>query len=147
MSVKDLHNNIEQKVLLAQTEITSNTDTLSAIIDTTAYMGHEFIVIASEISDGVYDIAINEGDVVDDVAAPTTITDAAEAASDDLLVTAANLQLVVADSGKSVRVGYIGTKRWLQVKLTSTAVTGGAFFNVLSVQGIAKFARTPDAKA
>lgn len=67
--------------------------------------------------------------------------------SDDLLVTAANLTITSADTGKSVRLGYRGPKRYIELQIVSTGVTSGATFNVLSVNGHPNLARTDDDKA
>lgn len=142
-----MHNNIVQTTVLAHSNITTNTSTLSTIIDTSKFMGTEFIVTGSDITDGSYALAINEGNTVNSVTAPTSITDLAVTDSADLLATTANLTMVAADDGKSVRIGYIGNKRWVQLKITSTSTTTGAFFNCVVLQGIPKNAPTVDTKA
>lgn len=141
---KDIHNTMFQATLAAQEVINSDTVTLSAIIDTVKFSGHEFLVIGSSINDGEYVISIQEGDEVDDEANPTSIDDGATAASEDILATLANLTLTVAETGLTTRLGYIGTKRWLRVEITSTNTSAGAVLNILSVQENAKRAATED---
>lgn len=142
--LKDIHNTMLQTTLLAQGSITGDGDTLSAIIDTVKFSGHEFLVIGSSINDGEHVITIQEGDEVDDEATPTTIDDGTETATEDILATLANLTMTVADTGLTTRVGYIGSKRWLRVVLTSTSVSSGAVFNIIAVQENPKKAETED---
>lgn len=144
---RDFHNNLEQTTLLANSTISTDTNTDSAILDTVNYSGTEFILTGNAITDGNYAIQIREGEAVDDPANPTTITNASTVEADDILATPANLALTSTDTGKSVRFGYIGNYRYLQVRIVSTNTTSGGTFNVIAVQGRPKKAATPDLKA
>lgn len=142
--IKDIHNTMFQETIMVNENIISDTVTLSAIIDTVKFYGHEFLITGSEILDGEYVISIQEGNEVDDEATPTVITDGATADSEDILATLSNLTLTVAETGLTARLGYIGVKRWLRVELTSTATTSGGTFNILSVQENPRKAETED---
>lgn len=259
MSVKDIHNNINQTTLLAQKVINGNGTTTGVVIDTQKFMAHEFLV-GSKILDGNYVLSINEADEVGDSAGtlqsmsrtvdteptadgnitititakdmynspkavtvaildaddtdgvatkiraaltadadvsrffdisgtgsvvtltakiadendstytfaftdtgttgadlaaqvdvagvkPSALVSGSAVSADDILKTTANLTLTVTDTGKTVRFGYIGTKRYIELVITSTSVTLGAIFNAIMVQGLPNFMATPDSKS
>jgi len=142
--IKDIHNTMFQETIMVNENIISDTVTLSTIIDTVKFYGHEFLITGNEILDGEYVISIQEGNEVDDEATPTVITDGATADSEDILATLSNLTLTVAETGLTTRLGYIGVKRWLRVEITSTLTSSGGTFNVLSVQENPRKAETED---
>lgn len=77
---------------------------------------------------------------------PSALSGGTAVSSDDILVTSANLTLTSVDDGKTVRFGYIGYKRYIELSIVSTSVTLGAIFNAIMVQGLPKYMATPDSK-
>ena len=141
---KDIHNTMLQTTLFIDPIISTNTISLSKIIDTVKFSGNEFLIIATAITDGTYVISVQEGDEVDDEATPTVITDGATVETEDLLVTLSNLTFTVAETASTSRVGYIGSKRWLRLEIESTDVSTGGIFSTVSIQGNPKRAETED---
>lgn len=108
--------------------ITGNTDTTSAIIDTADFdMGVMFASALQAFTDGVYAFAISESD--DPAMAGATVVGAEKIIESlptlDTAVTALNAQWKV--------FGVHSTKRYLQITVTSTSVSAGAQVVVAAV--------------
>ena len=108
--------------------ITSNTDTTSAIIDAADFdMGVMFASALQAFTDGVYAIAISESD--DPAMAGATVVGVEKIIESlptlDTAITALNAQWKV--------FGVHSTKRYLQITVTSTSVSTGAQVVVAAV--------------
>lgn len=122
-------NTSDQRVVMAMnSNITSDTDTTSAIIDTADFdMGVMFACALQAFTDGAYAFAISESD--DAGMAGATVVGAEKIIESlptlDTAITALNDQWKV--------FGVHSTKRYLQITVTSTGVTTGAQIVVTSV--------------
>jgi hypothetical protein len=122
MSNNDLHSNIKQVQAIIPAAIGANATKTGAIIDRKGYGGVEFVTSYGSVTTtgSIVTVVLKEGDVTG------TLTSVADA---DLLGTEALASLLagarVAGTGKEVskRVGYIGTKRYLQMSMVQTGTT------------------------
>ena len=122
MSNNDLHNNVKQVQAIIPAAIGANATKTGAIIDRQNYGGVEFVIDYGSVTTtgSIVTIVCKEGDVTG------TLTSVADA---DLLGTEALASLLagarVAGTGKEVskRLGYIGTKRYVQLSAVQTGTT------------------------
>jgi hypothetical protein len=122
MSNNDLHSNIKQVQAIIPAAIGANATKTGAIIDRQGYNGVEFITSYGSVTTTgtVVTVVLKEGDATGSL---TSVADA------DLLGTEALASLAagarVAGTGKEVskRVGYIGTKRYVQMSMVQTGTT------------------------
>lgn len=122
MSNNDLHNNAKQSLAIIPAAIGANATKAGPIIDRRGYGGVEFLISYGSVTTTgtIVTAVLKEGDVTG------TLTSVADA---DLLGTEALASLAagarVAGTGKEVtkRVGYIGSKRYVQLSLVQTGTT------------------------
>ena len=122
MESNDLHSNIKQIQAIIPAAIGANATKTGAIIDRQGFGGVEFLVSYGSVTTTgtVVTLVAKEGDVTG------TLTSVADA---DLLGTEALASLEagarVAGTGKEVskRLGYKGTKRYVQLNAVQTGVT------------------------
>lgn len=122
MKSNDLHSNIKQALAIIPAAIGANATKTGAILDRQGYGGVEFVVSYGSVTTTgtVVTAVLKEGDVTGSL---TSVAD------DDLLGTEALASLAagarVAGTGKEVskRLGYKGTKRYVQLSLVQTGTT------------------------
>lgn len=122
MRNNDFHNNVKQVQAIIPAAIGANATKTGAIIDRQGYGGVEFVFDYGSVTTtgSIVTIVCKEGSVTG------TMTSVADA---DLLGTEALASLLagarVAGTGKEVskRLGYIGTKRYVQVNAVQTGTT------------------------
>ncbi len=135
----DLHSSISTAIALANQNITTNTTTAGAIIDTQGYEGFEFVVSTGTLTDGSYAFKIETGndsglaDAVDITAVtPTKVigdTTAIAATDDDI----------------TRRLGVVEFDRYIRISLVSTGTTaGGTNFSAIGIKAFAKSIPTAD---
>lgn len=123
----DLHSNVNGAIGLAVQNITTNTTTAGAIIDTAGYESLEWFITSGTITDGAYALVIEEGD-------DSGLADAAAVSADETLGSLTGF--VAADDNTVKRVGSIGKKRYQRLSVVSTGVTtGGTNFTATAVLG------------
>lgn len=118
----EIHSNIKQVQAIIPAAIGANATKTGAIIDRRDYGGVEFIVSYGSVTTtgSIVTLVLKEGDVTG------TLTSVADA---DLIGTEALASLLagarVAGTGKEVakRLGYKGTKRYVQLSAVQTGVT------------------------
>lgn len=124
MNAHDLHTKIKvQRVISPVAVGTTGTGQTGKIIDRQGFAGLEFVANYGAITatGAVFTLTVKEGDVT---GALTSVADA------DLVGTEADAGLAAgartSGSTKNVskKVGYIGTKRYVQVNVKSTATAG-----------------------
>lgn len=121
----DLHSNVKGVLALAVQDITTNTTTVGAIIDTAGFESLEYLIHSGTITDGAYAFVLEEGD-------DSGLSDAAAVAAAETLGTLTGF--VAADDDTTKRVGSIGKKRYQRLSIVSTGVTtGGTNFVSLAV--------------
>lgn len=106
------------------TAVSANGTTTGNVIDLKGYDSATFVLATNARTDGTYTIAIFDGD-----------------ASDALTEVAANKLVKKADGGAlsvanaETAVGYVGGKRYAQMRVVATAVTTGAGIRGIVVLG------------
>ena len=122
MKNNDLHSNIKALSALIPTALGTTGANAGAIIDRQGYGGVEFLATYGSITTTgtVVTAVVKEGDVTGTL---TSVADADLVGTEALASLAAGAR--VAGTGKEVtkRVGYIGTKRYVQISLNGTGVT------------------------
>lgn len=132
MENNDLHSNIKQIQAIIPAAIGANATKTGAIIDRQGFGGVEFLVSYGSVTTTgtVVTLVAKEGDVTG------TLTSVADA---DLLGTEALASLAagarVAGTGKEVskRLGYKGTKRYVQLNAVQTGVTSDGCVSAVAV--------------
>ena len=125
----DIHSDMNVAVALLAQDITSDTTTAGAIIDTAGLEGLEFTVSSATITDGVYTILLEDGD-------DSGLSDAAAVTGDDLLGN--NPRFILTDDDIATRVGYVGNKQFVRLSIVSTGTTTGGAFAATAIQIMAK---------
>lgn len=129
--MKDLHNNIALKTAMAITATTGNTAISGTAIDRQGFSSVEFVASLGTITTAgtKYAIEVQESDT-------TTPGDFTAVADVDLLGTEADVGFDGdTETGKSKKIGYIGIKRYVRVKVTPAGNTGASTFGVVAVLG------------
>ena len=153
--MRDLHNNLKAKMLLAPDTITGDTD--SASLDLLGYDSVELIVMfgdaANALSGSVYwTVAVEESDDDSTFTAVTTATDLLFGANPNVATPAATTGVIATldaddDEDKLLRVGYVGSKRYIRITLDETGDSGDADFCVIGLRGHPKDAPGLDVAA
>jgi len=126
VSEYDLHSNVKGVLALAVQDITTDTTTVGAIIDTLGFESLEYFVTSGTITDGTYAFKLEEGE-------DSGLSDAADVAAADILGSLTGF--VAADDDEVKRVGSIGKKRFQRLSLVSASTsTGGTNFTATAVQ-------------
>lgn len=121
MPVKDIRSDLVPEATLIEV-ISASTTTTGAIIDTAAYDGGIVMTLGvAKYTDGTYNFAFAESDA-SNMGSSNAIADANMIGTEAGLV----LSAVSADNAVLPSIGFVGTKRYIQVTVTSTAVTTGA---------------------
>lgn len=111
-------------------EITANGASVGAIIDTFNFdLGLMLQFVTPEYTDGTYVFSIDEGD--DPALSDASAVVAAQIIGD---LTAISPTAADAPGDKIKTIGLFGTKRYVRVTATASAVTTGAIILVLAVQ-------------
>ena len=127
MSEKDGHSNVGGAIALANQNITTDTTTVGAIIDTAGFESIEFMIASGTITDGAYALKLEQGD-------DSGLSDAADVPAAEILGVLTGF--VAADDDSVKRVGSIGKKRYQRLSIVSTTTTtGGTNFSAIAVQG------------
>lgn len=131
--MKDLHNNAKQVLAINPATIGANATKTGAIIDRQGYGGVEFLVTYGSVTTTgtVITLVMKEGDVTG------TLTSVADS---DMLGTEALASLPAttprtAGTSKEVakRVGYKGSKRYVQLNAVQTGVTSAGAISAVAV--------------
>lgn len=135
----DLHHTIEANIALANQNITTNTTTAGAIIDTQGFEGFEFIVSTGTITDGSYAFLVETGN-------DSALADAVDiTASTTQVVIGNKTALVAADDDTTRKLGVVEHDRYIRLSLVSTGVTtGGTNFSAIGLNCFAKSIPTAD---
>ncbi len=123
--VFDLHNEATSRVGLNIAAIATNTTTSGAIIDTAQYESLEFYIQSATITDGTYVAQIFHGNA-------SNLSDAAQLTGEEVLGSAT---FILTDDNATRRIGYVGKKRYVQLRIVSTGVTTGGTLGAIAVLG------------
>lgn len=123
--VFDLHNEATSRVGLVIGAITTNTTTSGAIIDTAHYESLEFYILSGALTDGTYTAQIWHGN-------DSGLSDAVQLTGEEVLGSAV---FALTDDNATKRIGYVGKKRYVQLRILSAAVTTGGTLGAVAVLG------------
>lgn len=128
--MKDLHNNIAVKTAMSPTATTGNAAVTGVTIDRQGFNSVEFVAMLGTITTAgtTYAIEVQESDT-------TTSGDFTPVADVDLLGTEADIGFVDSEVNTSKKIGYVGIKRYVRVKVTPAGNTGASTFGVTAVLG------------
>lgn len=124
--MKDLFNNLKLTTILAAAVY--NSLQTSTVVDMNGYQSVLFVVGTNTVTDGTYAVTI-EGS--DDNVTFTPVTEAYWLQGE----TGVALPILSTDDNKTFKLGYLGSKRYLRLKLTPTGATTGGSFYILAIQG------------
>lgn len=135
MALKDMHNNISNVVGFNFQTISGNTTTNGNIIDTQDFYSLEFLLFSGTITDGDYEIVLEDGD-------DSGLSDAANVDSDFILGSLSDASYASGDDNTTKRVGYVGHKRYVRLSITTTNVSSGGDIGALAIKGDPRHAPT-----
>lgn len=126
--MKDLHNNIAVRNAVSPVSTTGNTAITGLTIDRQGFDSVEFAATLGTITTAgtTYAVEVQESDT-------TTSGDFTPVADIDLL--GAEPAFVDSEINTTKKVGYIGNKRYVRVKVTPAGNTGASTFAVTAVLG------------
>lgn len=119
--MRDLHNNIAIANALSGATIATNTTTDGAAVDCQGFDAAEIIVRSSAWTDGAYAVSLVECDTS---GGAYTAVAAAQ-------VLGAGQSIGAANTVK--KIGYLGSKRFIKVRITSTGTTSGSHLSAVAV--------------
>lgn len=122
----DLAHSITEEPALHIAAITANTTTVGLTQDSMGYESLTYLVHAGSITDGTYDIILEESDDPGMVGA--TLVPA-----DNTLLELPRFTSVQQNSAR--HVGSIGKMRYQRISIVSIAVTTGGTFGIMAVRG------------
>lgn len=123
--VFDLHNEATSRLGLTVAAIATNTTTSGAIIDTAHYESLEFYMISGTITDGTYTAQLWHGN-------DSGLSDAVQLTGEEVLGSAV---FISTSDNVTKRIGYVGKKRYVQLRVVSTGVTTGGTLGAVAVLG------------
>ena len=124
MPTPHLHENMRTVVGVAPVAIgTTGTGQVGKVIDRSGYSGVEFLIAAGAITStaAVFTVTVKEGDVTGTM---TSVADADLIGTEALAGIAAGARTSGVGARVTKRVGYKGTKRYVQCGIKSTATAG-----------------------
>ena len=122
----DQHSNVQAESVIGPVAIATSTTTAGAIIDTQGFESLEYLISSGVITDGTYDVTLEEGD-------DPALADAAPVPAANIL--GALPSFADTDDDVSKRVGSIGKKRYQRLNIDSAGVTAGGLFAAVGVLG------------
>jgi hypothetical protein len=123
--MRDLLNSLVSKMAKAAAAISSSTTTNGLVIDLQGYDSCRFDIHSATLTDGTYACSIQEG-------AASDLSDAADAPAASVLGTAS---FAATDDNTVKSLSYVGSKRYVRVKIVSTGVTTGGTLGAIAVLG------------
>lgn len=122
--MNDLHNNCRTAVAIAPVAVgTTGTGQTGKVIDRAGYRGVEFVIAYGAITAtaAVFTATIKEGDATGSL---TSVADADLLGTEALAGVAAAVRTSGTSKNVTKRIGYQGSKRYVQCNIKSTATAG-----------------------
>lgn len=135
MASFDLYNDIDVRSGLNIGAIATNTTTSGAWIDTFGSYGVTYSILSGTITDGTYTPVLYEAD-------EDNQSDAAPVDTNFVIGTYASATFVAADDNAAKKLGYVGKKRYVQLRIVSTSVSSGGTLSASAIVGIPRHAPT-----
>jgi len=132
MAKKDNLSTIKTVIALTPRAIATDTTTVGAIIDLRGYNSATITIASGVLTDGAYVPLLEHGDASD-------LSDAAAVADAYLLPSGtgqeAAIDFALTDDATIVKIGYVGSKRYIRLSIVSTATTTGGLFAAVAILG------------
>lgn len=127
--MQDLHNNIHPTGV-AVTANADNTATVSGIIDRQGYNSLEFLIATGTLADvnATFTVLVQDG-------AAANLSDAANVSDADLLGTEVLAGFAFGDDDEARKIGYKGSKRYVQCTVTPADNTSAAPIAIIPLLG------------
>jgi len=113
--MQDLKNNIKVSAALNIAAITSNTTINGNSVDLLGYNGATFVISSGARTDGTFTPLIVDSD-----------DNSIFAAVDDKFLIGLEADAAISAANTLKKIGYVGSKRYVQLRIVSTSVTSGA---------------------
>lgn len=115
---------------LTSRTIATNTTNIGDSIDLTGFNSAGFYIFSGVVTDGVFTLSIEDSD---DNTNWTTVSDS------NLNKTIASATFTAVNDNVCKSIGYIGSKRYVRLKIISTSVTTGGIFVAVVFLGTPTF--------
>jgi len=139
MPVRDLHNNVNVRVALAPVAAaaTDNTVQTTTILNTLGFESIELVILTGTLADAdaTFAVVLNESN--DSGMAGSNVV-----AATDMLGTTALASFTFAQDSACLKLGYVGTKEYIQATITPTNNTGSAPLAAVWVMGHSAYVPT-----
>lgn len=134
MASVDLYNDVREFVGLTTQVVNTAGVTTGEIIDTEGYESATFVVISGTLTDGTYQLFLQDGD-------DSGLSDVATVASDYVLPPSdeAVVKFLDTDDDSVRRIAYVGKKRYVRLAITSTTGGSGGTLSAVCVLGAANY--------
>lgn len=129
MAKQDLVNNIKVAAAFDTQSITTDTTTAGDVVDTQGFESVTFIVKAGALNAGTFTPLIEDADE-----SAFNVTNAAVADA-YLIGTEAGAALTDAQDHDSVKIGYIGKKRYVRLSIVSSGASGANTLSGVCILG------------
>ncbi|MFL7903978.1 hypothetical protein ACJ41P_22780 [Azospirillum argentinense] len=128
--MRDLMNHIHPITAIQPTRATDNTALVSAIIDTAGFNSLTFVPMVGTVATAgaAFAVTVEHGDAAD-------LSDAVAVPADQLLGTLGLAGFTGADDGETRKLGYVGYRQFVRLRITPTGNAGNADVGVLAVLG------------
>ena len=122
--MRDMHNLMLTRTAIKPVAIgTTGTGQTGKVIDRKGYDGVEFVIAYGEITStaAVYTVTVKDGDVTGTL---TSVADANLLGTEAAAVPGTGARASGTTKNVTKRIGYVGSKRYVQVNVKSTATAG-----------------------
>lgn len=137
----DLMNNVTPTGAMVIT-VSDNTAIVSGVVDRQGFGSLTFLIAAGTLADAdaTFTTLIEEGDAAN-------LSDAAAVADADLIGTEVLASFTFAEDGKSRKIGYKGSKRYVRCTVTPAANAGSAPVAIIPLLGCPSISPTANPPA
>lgn len=132
--MKDLKSNVKALRAISPAAILAGNGTLtSEIIDTKDFGSLLFAIMSGVLTDGTYTCDLYEGD-------ESNMSDEAAVVAADMIGQVPAFTFAATEDNTVKKVGYIGSKRYVRLKIVQSGATTGGYINAVAIQGHPKSA-------
>lgn len=128
MPTREIHNSLAPEVAFNTQAITTDTTTAGNTIDLQGKGAYEFYILSGTLTDGTYTPALFEDDN-SDMSTESAVADA------DLTNLESTAVFASTDDNEVKRIGYIGSKRYIRLKIVSASTSSGGTIGAVGIAG------------
>lgn len=128
--MRDLANAIAIALAIAPVVVTDDSGITGITIDRQNYDSVTFGILTGTLADAAFTgtITVQEGDLAN-------MSDAASVADADLIISANVIAFNQADDAKTIKIGYVGNKRYVRVNIATTGNAGSLPISAFALLG------------